>query len=154
MVRRLFRKLFQAKAHHPKPHVPAEPVRPEYLRFILKQLSYQSRYFPELTGIHNKMLKVVQFHKKTIPIITGNLKLDVKLTRNMRTMLRFEEKINTQRSRALKPLTLEETKAVADEARMFENQFNLLKEENFLIFKQHFGPTKNANGSRKKRNGQ
>lgn len=123
---------------------------PEYLRFIIKQLAFQSAYFHELTGIHNRMIKKIEFYRKSTPRITGVQKHDIALTRNMRRMRRLEEKINLLRRRVRKLSSLKQAKNVADEARKLESEFNDLKEANFLLFQKHFGPAKNNNGSGKK----
>jgi len=146
-----------ATAHPANAHVPKKGGKPEFLRFVLKQLSYQSTYFPELTKTHNRMLAKMEFHKKTIPVITGNIKFDVSLARNIRAMLRLEQKINRLRLSVRKIASLDHAKAVADKARMLEAEFNKYKEANFLIFQKHFGPANgnagHANG-KKRRNGQ
>ena len=50
--------------------------------------------------IFNEMIKRINFHKKRIPVITGNAKFDAILTRNWREMHRLKERINNLRLKA------------------------------------------------------
>ena len=126
---------------------PALPKRrfhqADYRRFIGEQLGYQSVYFPQLTEIHNRMLRKPEFHGKgKVPVITGDREIDALVTRNMQQMCRLKYQINELRLRATKikdPKTsLEDAKKLWDASRMCEVQFENLKDQTSKIFLEFF----------------
>ena len=118
----------------PKP----KPVDPA-IKFAIMQISFQSAYFPELTGVHNRLIKQRDFHHGTKALkITGDLENDTRLMRNMGRMMALETGINRLRLRA-KNAIRHERDALIDRATRLESRFNGLKAENFRIFAKVYG---------------
>jgi len=118
----------------PKP----KPVGPA-IKFAIMQLSFQSTYFPELTRVHNRLLKQRDFHHGTKALkITGDLENDTKLMRNMGRMMALEAGINGLRLRARNAIHHESDKLI-DRATRLEQRFNGLKAQNFRIFAKVYG---------------
>ena len=145
MVRKLFKKIFKGRAKKPVAEpvqaTPARPQEPDYMRFIRTQLSYQTKYFPRLTKIHNEFIRKPSFHRKgKVPVITGSARIDAKLVRNMRKMMVLEREINSVRNTATRIKNLEHAKSLVDKARSLESQFNDLKQDNFNLYLDFFGP--------------
>ena len=132
-----------------KPDVLNVRAHSENLRFALKQLSFQSKYFPELTAVHNAFLLKPEFYQSSrgkassVPVIIGKISVDRKLALNMHRMRSLEEKINDLRNSTRRATELEHAKEIVDKARVLETEFNGLKEQNFVIFLEHFKKKKN-----------
>lgn len=138
-------------------HALDERAKNDDFRFLMKQLSFQSKYLPRLTKLHNDMLLKPVFHDRKlwlaknasigIPVITGIVSEDAKLLLNARKMRLLEEKINKQRElgvRVFRKRSYEAAQVYINKAMAFETQFNDLKKKNLLIFIKHFGKNKNS----------
>lgn len=122
---------------------PRRITQGQHLGFIKKQLSFQSKYFPQLTAIHNRLiLKAELYPKSKVPVITGSRSVDIALARNMKEMHRLEFQINDLRQAATKisdpAKSLEQARKLVKSARKLERRFNNLKEKNFQLFLKHF----------------
>jgi hypothetical protein len=133
------KKIVQPVATKPDSH-----FKSDSFRFALRQLSFQSAYFPELLKLHNDFITKPSYHKgakgrKNIVLsITGKRSVDLELALNFHRMMALEKKINALRLQARSIRHLEHAKDVVDKARMLESKFNDIKEKNFLIFLEHF----------------
>lgn len=129
-----------------------ERARNDDFRFLLSQLSFQSKYVPGLTKLHNDMILAPVFHERKfrlaknvrfgIPVITGIVSEDAKLLLNAHRMRVLEGKINKQRVLGVRVFGKKGFEAALvhiNKARDFEKQFNDLKEKNLLVFIKRFG---------------
>jgi len=117
----------------PKP----KPIDPA-VKFAIRQIGFQSTYFPELTMVHNRLLRQCDFHHGTKVLkITGEQNADTRLMRNMEHMMALEAQINELRMQSRKNRR-GESDALIDQATGLEHRFSGLKAENLKIFSRFF----------------
>ena len=118
---------------------------------LLYTLSIESTYIPELTRLHNSLLRHPMFYPETeILVVTGKQETDRQLQKNSEAMGRLREQIRSHRTKAKGTKKHADMLRELDAAQKLEQEFSNMKDKNLRLLLEHFKTQKPGSAEHKK----